>query len=855
MGARVDGETFKELATKARRLGGNWSREWKPTDSPAGFMFNDRKAAEDFMALRQGDVSKTEEVASSKEETREAAADRLAAMADKMEESGSEELGRDRLANTSRRAAMADTAERRASGQIELAKTIKNIAAAMRSGDSKFLKNVSTRAQIETLQSIANRTREYLPRDQGHGPVRPELAEFPVPKMRRDNMPSMIRDLYNAGAKLASKQLKSLYGKTDGEGMTEVPDELARKIRDVESVRSAWYVDDRLTESDRLRRMNITNDAELRSALREYLTFKGEGPKQDTAQALRRKLVGQNVGVDYFPTPPALASELVRKANIRSGDTVLEPSAGDGQIANQVRLQHPDTPVNVVEQSGALRDILKAEGHNLVDSDFMEHGDKYDRIVMNPPFSNNMDIEHVRHAYDLLNPGGRIVAVMSEHGFFANGKTEQEFRDWMDKVGGESEKNPSGSFMDKTIGPNTGVATRTVVIDKPMGKMPLMARDTDKGVVMFSRDESQKPKPTTTKETATNEIEDAETRKLVQEVSQKISQQINAPYRFIAVRPDSLQLSAAEMGVLQKMEDVFGKKVVFIHEDAETRYGMGGFNSPLARDVLFINARTTKPHLQIIGHEFLHSLKRDAPDLYENFSRAVGPFVKQSEFEKAFQSFPKTANLDRSGVVEEIHGDALGNAMLQPKLWNDLEKKNPSLFRQMASYAVKWLSSLKKEMSSFINKFDVAKRYFSDVDSLNSHLTDMLAKYGERKALQKRGAMKETPVTLTDESVKMAGETPRDVAIDRALKEVDAAQAETSKTTEPVMPSAGEPIESDGVRWSDVTDRPIDAKDYSIKDKQRWASEEEFKKDFTENADHEAHETWQEFLKRRACGG
>jgi hypothetical protein len=69
------------------------------------------------------------------------------------------------------------------------------------------------------------------------------------------------------------------------------------------------------------------------------------------------------------------------------------------------------------------------------------------------------------------------------------------------------------------------------------------------------------------------------------------------------------------------------------------------------------------------------------------------------------------------------------------------------------------------------------------------------------------------------------------------------------------LPNLRETIESDGVRWNDVTDRPIDAKDYSIKDKQRWASEDEFKKDFAENADHESQESWQEFLKRRACGG
>ena len=35
----------------------------------------------------------------------------------------------------------------------------------------------------------------------------------------------------------------------------------------------------------------------------------------------------------------------------------------------------------------------------------------YDRIIMNPPFSDGRDIQHVQHAYNLLRPGGRIGAI------------------------------------------------------------------------------------------------------------------------------------------------------------------------------------------------------------------------------------------------------------------------------------------------------------------------------------------------------------------------------------------------------------------------------------------------------------
>jgi len=49
-----------------------------------------------------------------------------------------------------------------------------------------------------------------------------------------------------------------------------------------------------------------------------------------------------------------------------------------------------------------LRKILEVKGFNVVGNDFLEHKKSYDRIVMNPPFENFQDIDHVRHAYDLL---------------------------------------------------------------------------------------------------------------------------------------------------------------------------------------------------------------------------------------------------------------------------------------------------------------------------------------------------------------------------------------------------------------------------------------------------------------------
>lgn len=83
---------------------------------------------------------------------------------------------------------------------------------------------------------------------------------------------------------------------------------------------------------------------------------------------------------------------------------------------------------------------------------------------MNPPFENLQDADHVRHAYDLLEKGGKLVAITSPSPFFNQNKKAKEFRDWFESVGGTVENLPEGSF--KTSDNPTGVSTRMVTITK-----------------------------------------------------------------------------------------------------------------------------------------------------------------------------------------------------------------------------------------------------------------------------------------------------------------------------------------------------------------------------------------------------
>jgi 16S rRNA G1207 methylase RsmC len=86
----------------------------------------------------------------------------------------------------------------------------------------------------------------------------------------------------------------------------------------------------------------------------------------------------------------------------------------------------------------------------------------YDRVVMNPPFDRERDVDHVMHALGFLKPGGRLVAVMSAHTEFAESRKATAFRAHIKKLGGRFSDLPRNSFSE--VGTNVNTILLTVSI-------------------------------------------------------------------------------------------------------------------------------------------------------------------------------------------------------------------------------------------------------------------------------------------------------------------------------------------------------------------------------------------------------
>jgi len=597
---RVDRSVYDRLNQAAHKLGGRYSSYNKDGAIP-GFTFRSEEAAKSFMAAGKGEtVSAAPVKEAATIQVQNNAVAKLREMADSLEGKADESLNADRKTNTAKRASQASHAESEAYKSKALAETMRNLADAIESGEATHLSGLRTKAQVEMLDSMLERAKydrikketkgSYVDyerqKDRPADPQDAAHATYPTLDGSKSELLSTYKDL--ATIRGADRLRNRFYKLAESLGEDQrVP--LNRE--DVELAIEKyprksglpWHWPENLAKIKRLESMGITSLPELRAALREFVEYRGKRGTTDKAKQLERELIGnKGVGNDFFPTPKETAQRMVAEAGIEPGMSVLEPSAGNGNIAEVIRAAgvNPD----VVEQSSRLREVLEAKGFNVVEHDFMdlqpindyfdpakmpyatwytdtmrryaktltreeiekrlgvvsgqsrsaadihrraierstsmqsnsqaraqsrnvvaalgqdridlsgaldiykfypEHTKtggnpvnyrQYDRIVMNPPFSNGQDAEHIQHAYELLKPGGKLVAIAGEGIFFRNDAKAMAFREWLDQVGGTSEKLPEGTFKDSSLMATTGANTRMVVVEKAGGALPQVNR-------------------------------------------------------------------------------------------------------------------------------------------------------------------------------------------------------------------------------------------------------------------------------------------------------------------------------------------------------------------------------------------
>ena len=189
-------------------------------------------------------------------------------------------------------------------------------------------------------------------------------------------------------------------------------------------------------------------------------------PTNEIARIQSGEKVNLKQEFQFFATPDALADRMVELAEIEPFHSILEPSAGQGAIVKAINRVEPLLEVHCFELMETNRAVLdQVPTVIILGNDFLAEptviDQYYDRIIANPPFTNNQDIDHILDMMECLAENGRIVTISSLSWVIGSQKKQVEFRELMDRRAVYREELPTGTFRES----GTNVGAMLLVIE------------------------------------------------------------------------------------------------------------------------------------------------------------------------------------------------------------------------------------------------------------------------------------------------------------------------------------------------------------------------------------------------------
>lgn len=206
-----------------------------------------------------------------------------------------------------------------------------------------------------------------------------------------------------------------------------------------------------------------------------------------------------------------------------------------------------------------------------------------------------------------------------------------------------------------------------------------------------------------------------------------------------------------DAAIAEEIAKTFGKTIIWVE------FG-GGFsmNGVMLREKamakwIFVSIDTKHPYVQITGHELVHHLRQDRPDLYKQLHAQVSPvLINDAEFRRIY-GIKLGASID--AVTEEMIGDVIGTNFTEPDFWAKVAQVAPEKFKALAEYLLQFVQKL---INRFTGKRTLgAERFVSDMKVARDAIAAALAEYapGRKFGLT---APTEAELKAREEAVKAA---------------------------------------------------------------------------------------------------
>lgn len=225
-----------------------------------------------------------------------------------------------------------------------------------------------------------------------------------------------------------------------------------------------------------------------------------------------------------------------------------------------------------------------------------------------------------------------------------------------------------------------------------------------------------------------------------------------------------------DKGLTNAYKSAFGVEIVYV-SPASTRSEQ--FLGIHYKGKLYVNPENQHHgFMQLAGHELLHALKRDNPAIYKYLTDKTRDAIVSGGLQKYKERLGDGAFAD-SFAEEELYGDAVGDALADPRFLQALAESDPKKFVSLMNSIKAWLRKVLTKMK--LQGFG-SSEYFSDISNLHDHIGAALAAYAERQNLSDVGNIDELKYSRNKQLIPSTppAQPPRQSKTTTIRDEVDA---------------------------------------------------------------------------------
>jgi hypothetical protein len=186
----------------------------------------------------------------------------------------------------------------------------------------------------------------------------------------------------------------------------------------------------------------------------------------------------------------------------------------------------------------------------------------------------------------------------------------------------------------------------------------------------------------------------------------------------------SERLKESELDAVKCLAEVFGTQVGLLRLSAESAFR---FNGVKHNNMVWLNVESKRPLHVVFGHELLHMMKTDRPDIYRDLHDAIVPMlVGQDDYARR----TRLAGHQADYVQEEMIADLLGDRFAEESFWRQVAQHRPSVFGRIAEYVSTFASRVKDAFAGLVAaQSPAADQFVSDLDRTRALLAKAVADY------------------------------------------------------------------------------------------------------------------------------